>query len=302
MLAQYKPRNTRDETVRILRSFIDNLPVKSKRVLTKYINVSNDDNLFDLAHHLQTAILIPSTYIILYPLFFSPLSATDNTRDNVASEMTQSSTRRNHLEWLKKTCLERDNYQCVVTKLWDPIAEPIFNLQEQGKMTANTRLVHIIPFSMGCWDNDWKAKEIAQSWETLYLLFPDIQEIIKPITINSPANAMTMNTVVHEDFGSFKIALIPTDTDSTYRIKTYPLHQTLVDQFYEKPITFTTHSGSELPSKVLLETHAVIAEILHASGQGEEKIDELLRKWDDIGCLASDGSTDLESLLLLVSQ
>lgn len=28
MLAQYKPRNARDETVRILRSFIDNLPVK----------------------------------------------------------------------------------------------------------------------------------------------------------------------------------------------------------------------------------------------------------------------------------
>ncbi|KAK9654031.1 hypothetical protein V6Z96_003972 [Aspergillus fumigatus] len=61
MLAQYKPRNARDETVRILRSFIDNLPVKGKRMLTKYINVSNDDNLFDLAHHLQTTILIPCT-------------------------------------------------------------------------------------------------------------------------------------------------------------------------------------------------------------------------------------------------
>lgn len=32
MLAQYKPRNARDETVRILRSFIDNLPVKGHKV------------------------------------------------------------------------------------------------------------------------------------------------------------------------------------------------------------------------------------------------------------------------------
>ncbi|KAH3069623.1 hypothetical protein KXV27_002697 [Aspergillus fumigatus] len=214
----------------------------------------------------------------------------------MASGMTQSST-RNLLEWLKNICLERDNYQCIVTKLWDPVA---VNPQEQCKMTGNTQLAHIIPFSMGHWGNDQKAKEIAQSWETLYLLFPDIQGLIEPTTINSPANAMTMFSPVHQDFGSFKIALIPTDTDNTYKIKTYPWHQNFCDQFYEKPITCTTHNGSELPSKFLLETHAAIAEILHASGQGE-KIDELLREWEDIGCLASDGSTDLESLLLLLS-
>ncbi|KMK57868.1 hypothetical protein Y699_03288 [Aspergillus fumigatus Z5] len=247
----------------------------------------------------------------------------------MASGMTQSST-RNLLEWLKNICLERDNYQCIVTKLWDPVA---VNPQEQCKMTGNTQLAHIIPFSMGHWGNDQKAKEIAQLWETLYLLFPDIQGLIEPTTINSPANAMTMFSPVHQDFGSFKIALIPTDTDNTYKIKTYPWHQNFCDQFYEKPITFTTHNGSELPSKFLLETHAAIAEILHASGQGEkidellpcilwatkpgppchttaiteilhasgqaEKLYELLHDLGAIGCLASDDSTDLQNLLSL---
>lgn len=155
MLAQYKPRNARDETVRILRSFIDNLPVKGKRMLTKYINVSNDDNLFDLAHHLQTTILIPfrAQGGKTPQVTASPLSATDITRDNMASGMTQSST-RNLLEWLKNICLERDNYQCIVTKLWDPVA---VNPQEQCKMTGNTQLAHIIPFSMGHWGNDQKV-------------------------------------------------------------------------------------------------------------------------------------------------
>jgi hypothetical protein len=150
----------------------------------------------------------------------------------------------------------------------------------------------------------------------LYLLFPSIKDIIKPTTVNTPANAMTMAVTVHEDFGSFQIAFRPTvcvspnhktiiclldqDTENTYRIKVYPRHQRFFGQYYEKPITFTKHTTSELPSKVLLETHAAIAEILQASGQGE-KIDELLRNWDDIRCLASDGSTDLESLLSLVS-
>jgi hypothetical protein len=43
-------------------SFIDNLPVESKKVITKYIKIGNDDKLFDLAHHLRTAVLIPSMY------------------------------------------------------------------------------------------------------------------------------------------------------------------------------------------------------------------------------------------------
>ncbi|GIJ82631.1 hypothetical protein Asppvi_001140 [Aspergillus pseudoviridinutans] len=79
----------------------------------------------------------------------------------------------------------------------------------------------------------------------------------------------------------------------------YPRHQTSFDQYYKKIVTFTKQSDSELPSRALLETHAAIAEILHASGQGEQ-IDELLYDWDTLRCLASDGSTDLQSLLSLV--
>ncbi|GFG12958.1 hypothetical protein IFM5058_06210 [Aspergillus udagawae] len=297
-LAQYKPQDRKDETVRILKSFIDNLPFESRKVIMKFINISDDHNIFNLAYHLRTAVLIPmkaqgGKTPQVTPL---PLSATGITRDNVASEMTQSSS-RNDQGWLKTTCLQRDNYKCVVTKIWDPVAGSIFNIQ--GEMTLNTQLAHIIPFSMGHWENERKAKEIAQCWETLYLLFPSIKDIIKPTTVNTPANAMTMAVPVHQDFGSFQIAFRPTDTENTYRIKVYPWHQTFFGQYYEKPITFTKHTTSESPSKVLLEMHAAIAEILQASGQGE-KIDELLRKWDDIRCLASDGSTDLESLLSLV--
>ncbi|KAF7174205.1 hypothetical protein CNMCM5623_006690 [Aspergillus felis] len=299
-LARYTPRDSKDYTVEILTSFIENLPSVSKRVITKVITISGDDDLYNLAYHLRTAILIPmkaqggktaqATAL--------PLSETDITRDNVTSEMTESSSRDDQ-EWLKIICLERDNYQCVVTKLWDPVAEPIFKLQEQGGMTLNTQLAHIIPFSLGHSDNDWKAKEIAKCWETLYLLFPSIKDVIKPTTINIPANAMTLAAPIHKDFGSLRIAFVPTDTENTYEIKMYPRHQTFFDQYYKKLVTFTKQSDSELPSRALLETHAAIAEILHASGQGKQ-IDELLYDWDTLRCLASDGSTDLQSLLSLV--
>ncbi|PKX98436.1 HNH endonuclease signature motif containing protein [Aspergillus novofumigatus IBT 16806] len=300
-LAQYKPQDSKDETVRILESFIHNLPLESRKVIMKFINISDDHNIFDLAYHLRTAVLIPmkaegGKTPQVTPL---PFSATDITREIVASEMTQSSS-RNDQGRLKTACLQRDNYKCVVTKIWDPVAVSTFNIQ--GAMTLRTQLAHIIPFSMGHWENEWKEKEIAQCWETLYLLFPSIKDIIMPTTVNTPANAMTMAVPVHQDFGSFQIAFTPTDKENTYRIKVYPGHQTFFGQYYAKPITFTKNSASasELPSKDLLKMHAAIAEILQASGQGE-KIDELLRKWDDIRCLASDGSTDLESLLSLVS-
>jgi hypothetical protein len=52
----------RCQDIHLNSSFIDNLPVESKKVITKYIKTSNGDKLFDLAHHLQTAVLIPSMY------------------------------------------------------------------------------------------------------------------------------------------------------------------------------------------------------------------------------------------------
>lgn len=94
--------------------------------------------------------------------------------------------------------------------------------------------------------------------------------------------------------------------ENTYKVKTYgDFDNWLFDRMPapnehgDRLVTLTQHTGHALPSPVLLEAHAVIAEILHASGQGEQ-IDEILRDWDSIRCLSSDGSTDLERLLSLV--
>lgn len=60
---------------------------------------------------------------------------------------------------------------------------------------------------------------------------------------------------------------------------------------------FHHHGGPlELPSSILLATHAAIAQILHASGMAEV-IDRVLQDAEEIKCLASDGSTDVQILL-----
>lgn len=63
-------------------------------------------------------------------------------------------------------------------------------------------------------------------------------------------------------------------------------------------VKFERHPDSDLdqPSRVLLETHAAVAQILHSSGMSEV-IDAALRDAEELKCLASDGSTDLQRLL-----
>jgi hypothetical protein len=101
------------------------------------------------------------------------------------------------------------------------------------------------------------------------------------------------------------MCLLDQDQENTYKIKTYSMFQTWLTSNLPSPnndnerlVKFEKHSDCELPSRVLLETHAAIAEILDASGQAEQ-IDELLDKYEDTRYLAADGSTNLQRFLSL---
>lgn len=57
----YKPQFPSDDTPRVLESFVDNLPLDGKRIITKFIATCDDEkDLFDLSNRLCTAILTPS--------------------------------------------------------------------------------------------------------------------------------------------------------------------------------------------------------------------------------------------------
>jgi len=61
----------------------------------------------------------------------------------------------------------------------------------------------------------------------------------------------------------------------------------------DRIVRFEKHADVELPSRVLLETHAALAKILHASGMAEY-IDRIMEEREEIRCLESDGSTDIQ--------
>lgn len=66
-LSEFIPQSQDDDTVAILRAFMDHLPIEGKCVIATYM-VNSQDNvaLSSLAEHLYTSVLAPSALLILY--------------------------------------------------------------------------------------------------------------------------------------------------------------------------------------------------------------------------------------------
>ena len=74
-----------------------------------------------------------------------------NIVEEIKADMDEPATRASQHQ-LKGLCLIRDNFQCMLTGVTDTSAS------EHGIIivgpSANTELSHIIPFSLGSWDNE----------------------------------------------------------------------------------------------------------------------------------------------------
>ena len=117
--------------------------------------------------------------------------------------------------------------------------------------------------------------------------------------INSEKNVLMLNSVVHRDFGQFRLVFEATTIAHQYRIKTFSDCTSIGQQFLPRNrlVRFKVHKGSwDLPDHKLLEIHACIGNFLHMSGQAGT-IDKVLRDFEDCGGLAPSGSTNIADLL-----
>jgi hypothetical protein len=171
-IAHYVEENPNDMTKPILHSFVDHLPPDGRRVLSTYIAGSGPEALRELGNHLTKAILSPSLSslcISLVPIAFAnifdsivracggkaPMASPSpfGDPDLMAGAMVDTCS-RNPLKKLKKLCLERDNYRCIVSGRYAMEAEGNFHDlsdNEIRRQTVRTDISHIIPFTLGYW-------------------------------------------------------------------------------------------------------------------------------------------------------
>lgn len=131
-------------------------------------------------------------------------SPCQQVRDAMESdEWRAESPTRDDQGRLKDQCLKRDGYRCVSSGLLDlpSFYDGLVQRHEQDRI-ARTVAAHILPFSLGHFDDD-NAQQTHDKmiiWEALFRYFPQINGKVGPASINSPRNAMTLCRDHHDEW------------------------------------------------------------------------------------------------------
>ncbi|CAG8910015.1 unnamed protein product [Penicillium egyptiacum] len=268
---RYQPRNNDDPTVPVLRAFDTHLPADGRENFLRCLrSLETDQQLHDDAESLINGLL-------------APMRTLRSSGEPLARESRPS-----------EECLKRDGYKCVITGEFD-LSSP--NLKV-GIRRALTECAHIIPFSLGTWkdEKDRKAKDII--WANLVHMFLSLETInFAQENINDTRNAITLVGELHKCFGYFDFAFEGTKRPNEYKVVSYvPDLGRLADR--PKTVTSVCHDPQYgLPSPELLEVHATLARIFHASGGLGEHIDQAFEDLREHHMLATDGSSDISSML-----
>ncbi|KAI2730074.1 hypothetical protein CBS147332_1926 [Penicillium roqueforti] len=162
-LHNYQSLNDDDDTVHFLRSVFRFLPTQGQDHLATHVDdCDDDDQLRQLAKHLDTTLLKPmlatgGTTPAITP---SPLPGVEDSMNLLSLEFDSATQRQSGL---RRICLQRDNYQCVVTKAWEHE-----HSRPPGARTADLEAAHIIPFALGSFPGDDRLR----AWTNLALPIP----------------------------------------------------------------------------------------------------------------------------------
>ncbi|KAE8137066.1 hypothetical protein BDV38DRAFT_100346 [Aspergillus pseudotamarii] len=298
-LDRYTSSDVSDKTVHFLRTFFRCLSLDGKSNLVEDVDsCETDEDLRKLWRHIDTGIMIPmlangGKTPCVSP---SPRLGYQSSFENIFAENFDPVTRSDQSA-LRDACLARDNYQCVISKVYDPKNRPLNNTNY-----APLQAAYIIPFSMGTYRQDEEELEMCKVWMTLYRYFPELRSRLNHHSsdVNSVENAMMLLSPLHAEFGAFHFIFEKTNTVNKYRLKTFRGFSGAYTPYLPttRVVNFTSHDPRyALPDVLLLGVHAAIGNFLNASGRGEQ-IEKMVRDMRSGGSgLASDGSTDIELLL-----
>lgn len=298
ILQGYQPLNSADDTSFFLQIIFKYLPADGQCNLIEDLSgCQNDQELRQHAESLDTGLLRPmlSTGGKTPAITPSPRLGLEESIDHLNTFDVEPVTRVDQ-QRLRRNCLARDGYRCVLTKFWDITTTP----HPSGQPVHPLRAVHILPFSLGNFRNDDERSRMSAVWTNIFRCFPSLRYRLNMMLgdVNREDNILMMASVFHEDFGKFHFILEPTTVQNRYRLKKFPTRSLLVNYPTEDFITLTNNDPRfRYPNPEFLAVHATIGNILHASGR-TELIEKLLRDLDDADpVLAKDGSTDIRNLL-----
>lgn len=146
-VASYTPRDRVDQAREVLIGFLRFIPAGGKGVLAEFIVMLDDTE----PHGLYIHLLIPSEIHFTIELILitdislvkaTPLPFYEYLSESKCAALSEQTLTERELERLKEICLARGNYHCTAT-----------GLVERSKHLCHAEFVHIIPFSMGYYED-----------------------------------------------------------------------------------------------------------------------------------------------------
>ncbi|KAJ9296394.1 hypothetical protein DTO271G3_5092 [Paecilomyces variotii] len=289
-----------------MTALLDWLPAGGRDSAARDIlQCETDDRLYEVFDNIRTCLLAPLKTAGSNSTSRTPIEKREENVELVASTLGDPQHREDKF---RGDLLRRDNHRCVITQSlhwekWEEIGSP------QGVDFDHIEAAHIIPFALASWKAEpGSTYNVSQVWEALYRCFPTVRRVISTENINDRSNGLCLRDDMHKAFGAFGIAFEPTNTPNVYNLKSYRraralrVIRTIADV---GQVTLQAANGAgdvPMPNPVLLECHWRVAEILNASGMGEE-IDKYMRELEAVktsmggGSLNEDGSSDLSRYL-----
>ncbi|PKY09261.1 hypothetical protein P168DRAFT_332836 [Aspergillus campestris IBT 28561] len=298
---KYKATGPEDDTARVLQVFLDNLPEDGKQNLqTDIYACQSDDQIRAHAKCLIDGLLYPLKSRSCTPsIVTTPALFLSDSLQIKPPAMIETEAR---LLQVKKDCLKRDGYRCLVSRVADE-GIPLDQGDEETHW-CETKCAHIVPFCLNIWDTVVERNAKAEIWANLNRCFPMLwnQLHFTQDSITDHRNALTLFPMVYDHFRAFKFALEKTDVEHRYKIINYRPRDIVGTYFPGSGIVSFEAADSrfELPSPELLEFHATIARILHASGKAKQA-EKILKDRKSTTSLAGDGSTDICAMLSTTS-
>lgn len=268
-LARYTPLDPTDDTKKFLREFIKHLSPNGQENLAKDVGCSTDQTVRDLVKS------------ILFEFLTFMKTEARRTRDlngypcpgidyslSTASQIEQ-------IQWrLRRKCLERDGYKCVVSGRWS-----FSDRHPDGEEHASLEIAHIIPFTQASFpyprDDDQSTYQDVVVWVILNRYFPELHSRLNFSSehFDSEKNAMMLACSLHWNFWEFSFIFEATAVPRQYRIVTFDCDT--ISKIYYMPrdglVTFRSNDERwPLPDPILLGVHAAIGKFLNLSGYGKK--------------------------------
>ncbi|KAL3429313.1 hypothetical protein BDV09DRAFT_180610 [Aspergillus tetrazonus] len=275
---------------------------------------------FEQKDALKESLVAFAKYLVVN--FFLPLKASAGKTPQPTPALSRSTTSKvaigtpKRVSNLRKSCLIRDWYRCVVTRRFDAQeAQSRYKRDGQdvkdddGKSLLPERdtmayleVAHIIPHSLKSLTGEGGDRKLAESkhiaHQVLTMFNPSAIHLIDGVDIDRPMNALTLTHDLHRLFGNFEIAFEPVVTQPhTYKVDY--VESDRMGRVEKLPVTvslfLTPDQSVEPPSPQLLAIHSAIGRILHLSAAGGY-INDYIQDLEEMngGEVMQNGSTRLE--------